>query len=112
MNQDTYTSEFFKAKYAWNYYGTTFTMDSWPSDQVKVLSGPDIVTRGFVYVRESEHLLEECRMVIWDTMEKIGEKGITDWGRIKNAIRDALGEFLWQRTKRSPMILPVLSEVE
>ncbi len=78
----------------------------------KVLSGPDIVTRGFVYVRESEHLLEECRMVIWDTMEKIGEKKITDWGRIKNAIRDALGEFLWQRTKRSPMILPVLSEVE
>jgi len=78
----------------------------------KVLSGPDIVTRGFVYVRESEHLLEECRMVILDTMEKIGEKKITDWGRIKNAIRDALGEFLWQRTKRSPMILPVLSEIE
>lgn len=78
----------------------------------EVLAGPDIVSRGFVYVRESEELMEETREVAEDALEHCLSHKITDWGRIKNAIRDALSEFLWKRTKRSPMILPIIMEVD
>lgn len=82
----------------------------------QVVSGPDIVSRGFVYVRESEELLEEAAGVvdeaIEDTFEDAVGKNGSDWGRIKNAIRDDLGDFLWKRTKRKPMILPILMETE
>ncbi len=77
----------------------------------QLLSGPDIITRGFVYVRESESLLEDCRMVVWETLDECLTRSTTDWSRIKSRIRDSLGEFLWKRTKRSPMILPIISEV-
>ena len=76
-----------------------------------VMAGPDIVSRGFVYVRESESLIEDCRIVVEEAIEENLGRGITDWNRLKSSIKDALGEFLWKRTKRSPMILPIISEV-
>ncbi len=72
------------------------------------VSGPDIISRGFVYVRESEELLDECRQVVQDALDRC--EGSTDWSFIKSSIRDSLKDFLWQKTKRSPMILPVLME--
>jgi ribonuclease J len=78
----------------------------------QILAGPDIVSRGFVYVREAEDLMEEARGVVEDAMQSCISHRISDWGKIKNAIRDSLGEFLWKRTKRRPMILPIIMEVE
>lgn len=80
-------------------------------DTNQVLSGPDIVTRGFVYVREAELLIEQCRDIVSETLYVCLESNITDWGRLKSAIKEDLGEFLWQKTKRNPMILPIISEV-
>lgn len=77
----------------------------------QLLAGPDIVSRGFVYVRESEGLMEECHDVVEDALEYCLNHNITDWGKIKNTIRDDLNEFLWKRTKRNPMILPIITEV-
>lgn len=77
----------------------------------QLLAGPDIVSRGFVYVRESEGLMDEARRVVEDALENCRAKKITDWGKIKNVIKDALSDFLWKRTKRSPMILPIIMEV-
>ena len=77
----------------------------------QILAGPDIVSRGFVYVRESESLLDDCRLVVSEALDECLRRNTTDWGRIKGSIKDALSEFLWKRTKRSPMILPIISEV-
>ncbi|MGN0466168.1 MAG: ribonuclease J [Lachnospiraceae bacterium] len=77
----------------------------------RLLAGPDIVSRGFVYVRESETLMEDARHVVTEALEECLSKNITDWGRIKSSIKDALSEFLWKRTKRNPMILPIITEV-
>ena len=76
-----------------------------------ILAGPDIISRGFVYVRESEDLMEEARAVINDALIKCEMKHISGWSNIKNIIRDTLKNFLWQKTKRSPMILPIIMEV-
>lgn len=78
----------------------------------QILAGPDIVSRGFVYVREAENLMEEARATVEDAMEYCSDHRITDWGKMKNTIRDSLGDFLWKRTKRRPMILPIIMEVE
>ncbi len=77
----------------------------------QVLAGPDIVSRGFVYVRGSESLMDEAKQVLEDTMEYCMEKNITDWGKIKTSIKDDLGEFVWKKTKRRPMIMPIIMEV-
>ncbi len=77
----------------------------------QMIAGPDIVSRGFVYVRESENLMEDCRVVVEEALEKCLRRNISDWGKIKTTIKDSLGEFLWKRTKRSPMILPIITEV-
>ena len=77
----------------------------------QLLSGPDIVCRGFVYVRESEGLMEEARHVVEDAITDCMDKHVSDWGKIKNVIKDSLSDFLWKRTKRSPMILPIIMEV-
>ncbi|MDO5424701.1 MAG: ribonuclease J [Eubacteriales bacterium] len=77
----------------------------------QLLAGPDIVSRGFVYVRESEGLMEEARRVVEGALDNCMNKHITDWGKIKNNVKDALSDFLWKRTKRSPMILPIIMEV-
>ena len=78
----------------------------------QVLAGPDIVSRGFVYVRNSESLMDEAQAVLNATMERCMDRGITDWSKIKNIVRDVLSEFLWKQIKRSPMILPIIMEVE
>ncbi len=76
-----------------------------------VLAGPDIVSRGFVYVRDSEDLMESARAVLTDTMEALEEKNITDWNKIKADIRDNLSDFVWHETQRRPMIIPIIMEV-
>ena len=77
----------------------------------QVLAGPDIVSRGFVYVRESEDLMGEARQVIEEALDYCAAKHISDWSKIKNTIRDELNNFIWKKTKRSPMILPIIMEV-
>jgi len=77
----------------------------------QVLAGPDIISRGFVYVREAESLIDDCREVVEETLDDCLSRRSVDWSRIKNSIKDSLSEFLWKRTKRSPMILPIISEV-
>ncbi|HCM13757.1 MAG TPA: ribonuclease J, partial [Lachnospiraceae bacterium] len=77
----------------------------------QVLAGPDIVSRGFVYVRESEDLMEEARVVVEKALDKALSKNNTDWGKMKAEIKDSLSDFIWKRTKRNPMILPIIMEV-
>ncbi len=77
----------------------------------QLVSGPDIVSRGFVYVRESDELLDEARSLVMDLMDRFQERNISDWGKIKTTIRDTLSDYLWKKTKRRPMILPIIMEV-
>ena len=77
----------------------------------QLLAGPDIVSRGFVYVRESEGLMEEARQVLYEALEKCLANRNADWSRIKLVIRDTMSDFLWKRTKRKPMILPIIMDV-
>jgi ribonuclease J len=77
----------------------------------QVLSGPDIVSRGFVYVRESETLMDDAREVVNNALDKCISRNITDWGKIKMEIKDSLSDYVWKKTKRNPMILPIIMEV-
>ncbi len=77
----------------------------------KVIAGPDIISRGFVYVRESEDLMEEARKVVKDVLDECEKKHITDWATLKSNIRDALRGFIYGKIKRNPMILPIIMEV-
>ena len=76
-----------------------------------VVSGPDIVSRGFVYVREAEGLMDEARDKVQQALEKCEENGISEWSAIKSTVRDSLGRFLYERTRRRPMILPIIMEI-
>ncbi len=76
-----------------------------------LISGPDIVTRGFIYVKESEGLMEELRRVAVDAIEKCNIRYATDWAAIKTEVKETLSDYLYKKTKRSPMILPVIMEV-
>ncbi len=76
-----------------------------------LVGGPDIVSRGFVYVRESDELMEEARRVVNDALERCLSRNVSDWGKIKTMTKDSLSEFLWKKTKRRPMILPIIMEV-
>lgn len=76
-----------------------------------LVSGPDIVSRGFVYVKESDELMEEARERMAEVIENCLDRGITDWGKIKNSIKDSLSDYVWKKTKRRPMILPIILEV-
>ena len=77
----------------------------------QLLTGPDIVSRGFVYVRESEDLMDEAREVVLDAVSSCLKKKVTDWGKLKNVIRDSLSDYLWKKMKRNPMILPIIMEI-
>ena len=77
----------------------------------QLLAGPDIVSRGFVYVRESEGLMEEARCVLTDAVERCLMSRHADWSKIKLVIRDTMNDFIWKRTKRKPMILPIIMDV-
>ena len=78
----------------------------------RVLSGPDILSRGFVYIRGSESLIDEATKVCCDAVADLEMHGVTDWNKIKSEIRDSLGEYVWKKTMRSPIILPVIMEIE
>ena len=76
-----------------------------------VVAGPDIISRGFVYVRESEDLMDEAREVVREVLDNCEEQNIREWSLLKSSIRDKLKDFLFQKTKRRPMILPIIMEV-
>jgi ribonuclease J len=76
-----------------------------------VITGPDIITRGFIYVKESEELMEELRCVALEAIERCGRKRVRDWTAIKSAIKNDLSSYLFKTTKRNPMILPVIMEI-
>lgn len=76
-----------------------------------IVSGPEIISRGFVYVRESEDLLNTAKIVVTQALEDVIDRGLTDWPSMKNAVRDSLREFVFEQTKRSPIILPIFMEV-
>ena len=78
----------------------------------RVLAGPDIVSRGFVYVRESEYLMDEAKNIVYAALERCLDRNVSDWTKIKTEIKDSLSDYLWKKMKRSPMILPVIMEVE
>lgn len=84
------------------------TLDKYTS---QLLSGPDIVTRGFVYVRESESLIEEATDVVYNAVINCLENSNVDWAKIKLVIKDSLGEYFWKKMKRTPMVLPIIMEV-
>lgn len=77
----------------------------------QILSGPDLVSRGFVYVRESENLMDEAKVVVNDALDKCYGRNITDWAKIKNEVKDSLSDYIWKKTKRNPMILPIIMEI-
>ncbi len=77
----------------------------------QLVSGPDIVSRGFVYVRESDELIDGARGLVMEIMDKFQERNVSDWGKIKAVIRDSLSDYLWKKTKRRPMILPIIMEI-
>ena len=77
----------------------------------ELVSGPDLVSRGFVYVRESEKLLDDAKKLIQKVFDKCLEKKISDWGIYKVRIKDALSNFIFYKTRRSPMILPIIVEI-
>jgi len=91
--------------------GVIVVVLSMSGEDGSLVSGPDIITRGFVYVKESEGLMEELRQVALDAIESVDTRYSTDWSAIKGAIKGDLSNYLYKKTKRSPMILPVIMEV-
>ncbi len=77
----------------------------------KIMSGPDIISRGFVYVRESEGLLEEANKIVSNTLTKLMSENVNEWASLKTNVKEALGRFLYEQTRRRPMILPIIMEV-
>lgn len=77
----------------------------------QLLAGPDLVSRGFVYVRESENLIENARMIVEEEVENCLYHNVTDWGKIKNVVKETLSDYMWKTLKRTPMILPIIMEV-
>ena len=90
--------------------GLIIVVITFEKGSMKIMSGPDIVSRGFIYVRESEPLMREIRNIVKNSLEKCQEKNISDWGKIKNIIKDDLNEYLWKELRRSPLILPIIVE--
>ena len=84
------------------------TMDSATGE---VLAGPDIISRGFVYVRESENLMDDVKSVVRHEIAKCEERGIRDWATIKSTVKENLRDYIFIKTKRNPMIIPILMEV-
>ena len=78
----------------------------------RIVAGPDIISRGFVYIRGAESLLDEAQSVLNETVLGLEDRGVTDWNRIKTEIKDSLGDFVWKKTKRKPMIMPIIMEVD
>ena len=81
------------------------------SEDGSVLSGPDIITRGFVYAKDNEDLMEAMRMVATHSLETCAERRISDWATIKTTIKNDLSQYLFRNTKRNPMIVPIIMEI-
>ena len=81
------------------------------SQDGSVVSGPDIITRGFIYVKESEDLMEELKQVAMEAIDRCQRKRVRDWSAIKSAIKNDISGYLFKTTKRNPMILPVIMEI-
>ena len=77
----------------------------------EIVSGPDVISRGFVYVRESENLMDDVKKQIKEEVQYFEERNITDWSTIKTTLKDNLRDYIFQKTKRNPMILPIIMEV-
>ncbi len=84
------------------------TMDNQTGE---IVSGPDVISRGFVYVRESENLMEEVKAFIREEISKLEANHVTEWSTIKSTLKDDVRDFIFDRTKRNPMILPIIMEV-
>jgi ribonuclease J len=76
----------------------------------QVVSGPEVVSRGFVYVRESDELIDDATDLVLDEVTEALDRNITDWNKLKNIVKDALSDFIWKKTKRRPMILPIIMD--
>ncbi|MNN81245.1 Ribonuclease J 2 [compost metagenome] len=76
-----------------------------------IVSGPDIISRGFVYVRESEGLLDEANRIVSSTLQRLMSEKVNEWASLKTSVKDSLGRFLYEQTRRRPMILPIIMEV-
>ena len=79
-------------------------------ENAQLVSGPSIVSRGFVYVRESDKLIEDATDMVYDDVTEALEKGITDWTKLKNIVKDTLSDYIWKKTKRRPMIMPIIMD--
>ena len=77
----------------------------------EIVSGPELISRGFVYVREAEELMDEARLLLSDTLEGCGPAELRDWNALKAKLRDVLSDHIFHKTKRSPMILPIIMEI-
>ena len=77
----------------------------------KILGGPDVISRGFVYVRESEDLMEEAKAIARGALEKCAKRKQSDWASLKSSLKSSMSDFLYSKTKRKPMVLPVIMEV-
>ena len=77
----------------------------------QLVAGPDIVSRGFVYVKESDELIEEARCIVDEAIQNCLDRGVSDWGKLKSITKDVLSDYVWKKTKRRPMILPIIMEV-
>ena len=84
------------------------TMDSQTGE---VVAGPDVISRGFVYVRESENLMDDVKSVVRNEIRKCEERGVRDWATIKSTTRETLRDYIFMKTKRNPMIIPIIMEV-
>lgn len=91
--------------------GLVIVVVSIDMDEFKIAAGPDIISRGFVYMRESEDLIKEAEKIVSDLLQKMMERKMTKWAEIKNEIIDAIAPMLYEKTKRRPMILPIIMEV-
>ena len=76
-----------------------------------IAAGPDIVSRGFVYVKDSEDLMEEAKEIVSDKLVELEDAKVRDWSRIKTEVKSVLSDYVWKQTQRNPMILPVIQEV-
>ena len=91
--------------------GLIVVVISLSSEDNSIIAGPDIISRGFIYVRESDELMEELKRHVAEVIRRCNDDRISDWATIKGSIRGEVSNFLYQKTKRSPMILPVIMEV-
>lgn len=84
------------------------TMDSATGE---IVAGPDVITRGFVYVKESENLMDDVKRVIREEVQKLENDGVREWSTIKSTLKDHIRDYIFQKTKRNPMILPIIMSV-